>query len=782
MNLGRVRLTRDRLVRSGLVAVLVAGAAAAAFGAGYRGSAAVLGDGSAYVQKGHTVVHVNAESGQADAKAARDLATGRQRMEIVQVRPGVVYVVNNETNQVWQLPTDSMRPESVATPPPGPAGAAPAAPPARAEVDTPPNPPSAPAGRTQLVSGGDAGYLFDVEHGTIAQLDGRRATAVPLPSKVDDIVVDGTGTAWALSRAEGQLFRIRGTELRERITVAVPNEAVHLTLAGDKPIAYIPDRNGEGIARMYGNGVRHPEIVLPAQPDGALRIARAGADAPVLVSIDQRDDTVVAVDFASGEERHMTLQGREGARSYGRPVVARGFCYVPDYTRRQVVVLELGTLRQLRAVAVPGPGGVFDMFAREGRVWVNDPYARTLLSFDRGQSSVADKGPGDGVADDPEANPAPAPTTSHPTPPRGPASPSRSRTPAPARTTPPPRLVDVPDVVGQDEAGACGRLTAAELACAPPATQQQPVCTTGKALGSNPAAGSRVRPGTPVTVFVCGPTAVPGPLVGIHVDAACRTVELAGLNCTRHDGGPAGSPAQVGLVSQQAPAEGTPVPNGSAVEVWFYTGVRVPPITGIAPDQACAALSGQGLGCVPNPNEQTWEANVVHGQSIPPGTPVPVGTPVGYVYQDNGPSPLHRWKLSGQEVRFLSTCCPPGGNWVQQPDIGGVYSAAANEVPGLVVVYQHRCTTNCVDDRPVGYYYTQSATPPNSRWRLDGAAFSCFGGPLPGTAALKAMYNSTRNAWAFAPEGSGEYQVHLGAGYQPQFTICHLWYGVPGFP
>lgn len=792
LRLGGARLNRDRLVRGGLVVALLVAVAGVAFGAGYRGSQAMLGDGSAYVQKGHTVVHVNAESGQADAKAARDLATGRQRLEIVQVRPGVVYVVNNETDQVWELPTDTMRPGAVAA---APTGTPPAAGPStggRPAAEEPARPStSGDPGRAQLVAGGGVAYLLDVERGALSLLDGRRTTPVDLPSRVDDAVVDGAGTAWALSRADGVLYAIGGTQLRRQVTVSVPGEAARLTLAADRPVVLVPERNGEGLVRVIGEGVRHPEIVVAAQPDGALRVARPGADAPVLAAVVQRDDTVVTVDFATGEEQHLQLTGRDGARSYGRPVVARGHVYVPDFTQRQVVVLALKPLRQLRAVPVPGPGGTFDVFARDGRVWANDPYARTLLSFTGADWTDADKGPGDGVVGsepEPSAPPTTAPSAAAPPVrptgrPTGPApAPSRTR-PAPPRTTspPPPRLVEVPAVAGLDEAAACARITGAELRCAPPATQQQTGCQTGLALSSNPPARSRVRPGTAITVVLCGPTAVPGPLAGTHVDTACRTVEASGLVCARRDGGPAGSPAQVGLVSRQSPTAGTPVPNGSTVELWFFTGVVVPQITGVSPGAACGALQAQGLLCAPNPEEVTWEANVVHGQSIPAGTPVALGTAVGYVYQDTAPVDLHRWKLHNVEVRYLSTGGPPPGDWRQQPDIGGVYGTGGG-VPGLVTVYQHRCVRDCLNGRPTGYYYSQNPNPPNGRWALDGAAFTCFGGAVPGTKRLMAMYHDGWNSWAFAPENSGEYDTHWASGYRPQFVICHLFHGVPGFP
>jgi hypothetical protein len=752
---------RDQILRVALVITMVAGATAAAFGIGYRSSDAVLGDGSAYVQKGHTVAHVNAASERTDAEAARDLATGRQRLEVVQVGPGNVYVVNNATGEVWRMPTDTLLPQPVQAPP-------------------------APE-KNQLITGGDTAYLYNSQTGTLAHLDGQRADPVALPVRADAVVVDSHGTAWALSKVDGVLYQIVNGTVHSTQTVAIPGEAMRLTLASDRPVVLLPERGNGGVVRVIGQGADHPEMVVDKQPDAALEVSQPGSEAGVIAMISQRDDTVVTVDLKTGEEQRLKLEGRGGPRAYGSPVVAHGYIYVPDFTRRQVVILQLKPLRQIRSVTVPGRESTFEVFEREDRVWVNDPYSRTLLAFNGDQWTEPDKGPGRGVDDAPQ--PSQTPSTP-PSPPKsdGPDRPdtSASRRPAPGpkpSPSPPPRIA-VPDVAGLTGAEACNRVTEAGLRCLPPITKQQPGCETGKALSSVPAAGSLEPPRTQVTVFVCGPAAVPGPLTGMPIDQACRTVEAAGLVCARQDAGAAPTPAQVGTVSAQNPAAGTQVANGSTVDVGYFTTVGVPAIVGMDPATACATLQAQGLACAPNADEITWQANVVHSQSVAPGTPVALGTAIGYVYEDAFPVQLQRWKLNGEDARFLSTGEGPtgAGSWTGQTPVGGVYGLGGG-VPGLVTVNRFHCTTSCGGGRRNNaYYYSQSATPPTSAYPSEGPAFTCFGGQQAGTQPLYAMFHPTKSAWAFAPAGSGEYQTYANEGYGVSFTICYVWWGVPGFP
>lgn len=363
------RLSRERLVRCGLVFVLLAGVLVATFGAGYRSSGALLGDASAYLQRDHDVVRVNAESADVDAETARELATGEQRLDVVQVSAGVVYAVNTETGKVWRLPTDTMQPQQVDEHP---------------DAD----------GQLDLVAGGERAYLVDAEEGTVALLEdpsgtGRTEVALPDRAPVAELVVDSSGIAWALSRERGELYAIDGTTLVARYPVADPGEPTRLTLAGDAPIVYRPER---GVATRYGRRGSLDDVTVPRERQ--VEVASPGADSPLLVTIVPRTAELVVADVTTGETARIALTGRAGNR-FGPPVVARGRAYVPDYTDRHVVVVRLHPLRELSYEKVHGRGE-FEVFARDGRVWVNDPYDRELLSFDRnGRPSRMDKQTGE---------------------------------------------------------------------------------------------------------------------------------------------------------------------------------------------------------------------------------------------------------------------------------------------------------------------------------------------------------------------------------------------------
>lgn len=752
----------EHLTRGGLAVALCVVVLAAGFGAGYRSSQAVLSHGTAYLQVGHNVARVNADNRQIDAEtdAARKLATGRERLEVVQVSPDAVYVINHETGAVYRLPTDTMDPKLLE---------------------------QRKGSRKQLhvVSGGKRTFLVDSKQGRLTELDERTGTRrgdVPTPAPVQFAVVDSRGTAWALSRTAGELYVIVGGTVQAKHPVSARNEPATLTLAGDRPVVFRPGKGGsavmygrEGVVRRIDTNLEDPVVV-----------SRAGADAPTLALVQRSDARLVTVDFTSGDVEQLHLARREG-HDFGPPVVFGKRLYVPDYTGRHVVVVELPSLRVLAAESVRGRG-TFDVFARDGRVWVNEPYERYMFSFDaKGRRSDIDRGKRDGVEDRSEPEPQPSDPPESAGPPAAPR-PNLSKPPAntrPRRSSPPaPRLVTVPNVVGMDITQACRAITQAGLACAPVA-KSDGGGTTGQALSTDPPAGSKLRAGagSKVTVFYRGPQQVPN-VVGMPTDQACRALQEAALQCQGSVSAPAQTAAEVGKVTSQQPAPLSEVPTGSNVTIIYPEAVAVPDLMNVDPGTACARIQAAGLACGPEPEEVTWQANVVHSQNPPPNTAAGPGARIAYVYQDTPPVPLHRFKKSGQNARFLSPGggAPPGG-WTLQNPMGGVYGPGGG-VPGLVQVFQFHCSGDCGTNTTEAYYYKASSTPPESGlWTLQGPAFSCFGSAGAGTRPLYKMRRAQDSTWAFAPEGTGEFNEHVQHGYVPNGPpICHIWYGVPGLP
>lgn len=777
----RRTFAQERLVRAGLVAVLLSGVAVATLGAGYRSSDALMENASAFLQRDHDVVRVNAESQDVDAESARELATGEERLEVVQVSPGVTYVVNNDTGAVWRMPTDTMEPEQV-----------------RSQPDAGQN--------LEVVAGGDRAYLLNIEDHTLSLLEdksGVHETEVVLPAqaKVDAVVVDSGGIAWALSSERGELYAVDGVTVVAQLPVAEPDAPAELTLAGDRPVVYLPE---QGVAAIYDREGRRGGATLPAESGVNVEVAAAGADVPVLATLVRRTSELITVDIATGETDRVVLFGREG-HDFGPPVVAGGRVYVPDYTDHHVIVVRLDPLREVSHHPVPGNSDEFALFTRGDRVWVNDPYAPRLLSFGQGgRPSLIDKGTGKGEVageDRPEPDRPPAPATGSPIPPPPPSSPPE-RPEEPVEV--PGQPVEVPDVIGLDRLEACQELKNVGLACEF-VRENTDEGQSGEVLRTLPRAGDAISVGGTVEIVFRAPPLVTVPDEEGTRDATCAAVQAAGLIC---DDVPAQnrcaeSTAEAELVVSYEPAAGTEVERGEAVRVEFLGPCQtyaVPDVVRMHPDAACQALVAVFLQCVRDDTEAHWETYVVHSQDVAAGRLVPPGTPVVIVYA-GGPDPvrLTRYRYKGpngdRPAWYLSINGSPGMNWKIPKQFGGVYGPQGGR-SGLVTVYRTVCQVVCgmpqmwyfaaepsAPARPAAPVGGQTGACPSGCWSAPEPAFTCFANPQPGTAPLMRMYNPDREAWTFAVQGTGEHQYKRAErGYTDEYPICHIWYGVGPFP
>jgi beta-lactam-binding protein with PASTA domain len=762
------RLTRERLLRGGLATVLLGGVLTATFGAGYRSSEALLDGASAWLPRGHDVVRVNAETEDVDAEVARELADGSERLAVVEVRPGVVYVVNTDTNEVWRMPTDTLQPEPVDR---------------RPEA----------GGQLEMAAGGDRAYLLNPADGSMALMEdasGSARTEVALPERapITELVVDSAGVAWALSVERGQLYAIDGATLAAQHPVSEPGEPARLTLADDQPVVYLPE---QGLAASYGRPGRVREVTLPAET--VVEVAAPGADAPVLVTVVRRTGELVTVDLGSGASARLALVGRERHR-FGPPVVAHGRVYVPDYTNRHLVVVELDPLRQDSYERVPGELD-FDLFARDGRVWASDPYHPMLLSFDRnGRPTQIDKGTGEEAPEPDPGRPEPPPVEQPPQPPPvidEPEPPTGER-------------VRVPDVVGLDRVAACAKLKEVKLNCefAPKPAADGESGEGGKVLSTDPRAGERLPVDSTVTITF---RALPRPAVpppGRTLEETCAAVQAATLTCRSvpYPGQYATSTDDLHQVVSYEPAAGTELEVGAEVRVEYLEKpptIAVPDLSGQeATVQACATLQKFFLQCAPNAGEVHWQVNVVHGQNIPAGTPVAVDTAVEYVYAPSYPTPvpLTRYHFEGpngyQPAWNLTTVGPPGPNWKGAHQFGGVYQPGETAVPGLVQIYEATCTVGCgvktmyFYTRRHGHFPGRPVVGDAQYWSMPSTpAFSCFADPVSAeTRPLVKMYSPDKQAWFFAIEGTEDFQLRRSNGFQHEGVLCHVWYGVPPFP
>jgi beta-lactam-binding protein with PASTA domain len=184
----------------------------------------------------------------------------------------------------------------------------------------------------------------------------------------------------------------------------------------------------------------------------------------------------------------------------------------------------------------------------------------------------------------------------------------------------------VPAVVGQPAAGAQSTLTKAGFTVK---TQSVPVnnpTQNGVVQSQAPAAGTKQKKGTEVTIAV-GHMAVVPAVRGLPEGAARNALDRAELRAAPRDV-PA-DPAQDGIVVTQDPAPGTLQPPGSIVTIGIGRSVVVPNVLGRPVDSAAAVLRAAGLNVsIVRRHVGFPFPDVVQTQNPQPGTRVPLGSVV----------------------------------------------------------------------------------------------------------------------------------------------------------
>lgn len=801
--------TGTALNRALLVALVVALVAGVGLGTGYTTSKAAFSAGVAFLPKDDTVARINAISNQVDAWSASKLAKGDEKLEVVEVRPDSLWIVNHDTATVTPLPTDTL------------------------VAGKPIVKGAASRNMLKLVAGGGQTYLLDMSNGRLEKLDGSRGRPGPIDTPaIRDAVADSGGKVWAYTTQTGELLEIVDGELKERQSVGDPAAPVILTMASDLPVLYW---NDTGQASMYGsNGVRR--ILHMGVREGL--VSQPSTTSSQVAVVEPGTGRLVIGDFRTENMRSVTPSGLDRS-GLDRPVLHHGRVYVPDFANKQVMIVEAATGR-FRREAVPGsPTRDFQITTRDDRVWVNDRKSRITLSFDaNGKRTEIDSGDRGGVKDEPLPSPSSTPSVTRTSEP--PRTPQRqtppTSVPTTATATPKPRSVVVPSLINLSYEEACERLRP-ELRCVKMPREQGTV-DTGIVMESEPEAGARVPRSSPVTIYYRGPLTVPD-FTNMTADKACETLEGAGLRCVRQPAGTAVAAADLGKVQNQNPKPNSPVSTGATVTIQYpdkvavgtYKGLpvadacaavqqaglkcdpketgtgvpsgvvqsqspdagtgvaadtavtlnylgnppEVPSVVGLTPDEACAKISAAHLECARAANAATLDVNKVTAQNPAPGTRHAAGTAVTIAYQAIAPVPLNRFKAPGaKRGNFLSPGGGPAG-WSQQSTIGRVYSHdAVGKVDGLQVINQSHCENACGE---VGGYYFSANPNVQANWVWDGPAFACFAQPVPGTVPLRALFNPTAAAWAWAPEGSSEFTAFAqgGFGSQYDFTVCHVW-------
>ncbi|AEV83128.1 Activated CDC42 kinase 1 [Actinoplanes sp. SE50] len=290
----------------------------------------------------------------------------------------------------------------------------------------------------RIFAGDGVLYAVDTAHGLLADLDpatlAPRGRPRPLAAATDPgaTVLDARGVLWALDARTGNLTAVRRDRRIVRPAAVTPG-AGRLVLAGGKPVladlatgnAYALDRDGKTTTTV--------RLELGGEPDPAI----GGSPGRARVYPAYRGTVSVCDLNADGCSQAITLTA--ATDRLGTPVESGGRLFVPEPAHGRVFVVDPATGSVVAQPTVLRPAADFQLVARDGQVFFNDPRTRRagVIRMDGSVLAVAkyDKnaaGPGaaptttpppTGPRPQPSATsaPAPQPTRHHPSPPSSPA-------------------------------------------------------------------------------------------------------------------------------------------------------------------------------------------------------------------------------------------------------------------------------------------------------------------------------------------------------------------------
>ncbi|WP_123738424.1 fibronectin type III domain-containing protein [Salana multivorans] len=384
----------------------------AVLGNGIASTVMDMSDGQTWLNGGEgSVVQVNAANGQAEYRLV--IGENGERLAIVQ-HDGYVVVTNLDTGVITTIDLSTLLVSG-----------------SRASD-----------GRTETLIGGGLMVLASLESGTVVVVDPLTLEPLSYPyraqERLADAAIDREGSVWIVTEA-GELRRLEYGERVREFSVSLERPVA----AAGPATALVPHDRGVTVFAPDGGAVLQVGAgsdLAASVPDLQGRVAAADVSPANLVpaSVTERglvflvsDRDLVQVDVAS-----------QGCERPLQPAVFSERVYVPCGGLGRVIVLDARGRPAAADIVVPG-GGDPELVVDDGHLIVHDPDDdRIVLVQPDGSTRVTD---GNGVdvptvtPDQPEPQPAIAPTTRPVTTPRPPAvtppalvPPADPRTPDPS--------------------------------------------------------------------------------------------------------------------------------------------------------------------------------------------------------------------------------------------------------------------------------------------------------------------------------------------------------------
>ncbi|WP_162907747.1 PASTA domain-containing protein [Allorhizocola rhizosphaerae] len=606
----RLRLARvfarpaSRAGTAMLTCAALMGAFAIAAGVGYTASRPLLGDGCAFLGKGHTVAHVCGETGRSDAEIAQQLATGKEELQTVRLPDGRLAVVNQTTGTLSYFDSATLTPTS------------------------PPASQPESAGKLEPVPTKTDGYLVDSARKVVEQI-APPAQPAPAPVTIPDgikAVVPGGDSLWVMT-PKAEVVEVADGKVVRTIRLGVTPAGI--TVADGHPVVVAEDGATYAVdgakPKLLGNvGLSGQSLVL-ASWRGAGRY---------VVAVDRGTGRVGVLDPRTGHHTTVQLKFTAGRTQLDAPVMLGERVYVPDRSGPSLwrINVPKGAVDE-KPLEVPGVPGPITVTVESGHVWAHSQYDRRVLVIDaNGQHHTADKGPRPELGDVTGQTGPPGagvgtgqPGQSGDAPPEGP----------PGTTTGP--MVIVPGFAARTPyRQACEEIKKLKLICRAVAGGDQAGLRTGDVLGTDPPAGTQVPEGSRVIVRYAGPLKTPS-VRGLWHEEACRQIKAAKLTCAPTiDPSPALSPSLLGMVSDQSPDPQDQIATGKAVSYTYPDSIALPNLADQASGAACEQITRvYRMRCTAiqgDPPARGKQPGQVYEQSPAAGSVAKIGTTISIRY------------------------------------------------------------------------------------------------------------------------------------------------------
>lgn len=340
-------LTRRTRVLTAVAAVAVTAAAVLVVGPGYHDAQVRLRAGTVWLASTATGGVTLVDGASAEVAGGVEVGEPGSALSVTQ-RGSAALVLNQETGVLSRVDSATQRVSATSAVLPASPG-------------------------LTVKSAPDAVHAVDVHSGTVTSVDPdtlkagepRRLAGEITP---DNLVVDDRGRLWAIDEESGDLVWL--TDGGERRTRATATRTGRLTLTADQPALVDPEHGtAELLSPETGAVTRTARTGLGA---GDAVVVGGSADrSRLLIAVPGRGELVTCA-FDTGSCADPVRISAPGAE-LGTPVEVDDHAVVPDRSTGQVTIVNLDTGKVVAQRQLFGQPTRFELLARDGIVFFNDP-------------------------------------------------------------------------------------------------------------------------------------------------------------------------------------------------------------------------------------------------------------------------------------------------------------------------------------------------------------------------------------------------------------------------